>query len=43
MNDTIFAFKKYEDGSLDYDGITKYEFDKIGGFDVVLNRDELEI
>ena len=40
MNDAIFKFKRYEDSSLSYTGIDKYENGDIGLFDTTIKRDE---
>jgi hypothetical protein len=37
MNDAVYKFKRYEDSSLEYTGISKHEGEKIGGFDTVKN------
>ncbi len=42
MNDAIFKFKRYEDSSLSYTGIQKHITDEIGGFDMVIRREEYE-
>ena len=43
MNSAIFAFKRYEDASLTYTGVNKYKNEKIGGWDTVLSKDEVEM
>ena len=35
MNDAIYKFKRYEDSSLNYLGLTKHDLTKIGLFDTV--------
>ena len=40
MNDAIYKFKRYEDASLKYTGITSNNFDKIGLFDTVIQTSE---
>ncbi len=42
MNDAIFKFKRYEDSSLSYTGISKKITDEIGGFDTVILREEYD-
>ena len=44
MNSAVFAFKRYEDASLSYTGISKHEELVIGGFNTKASREEfLEI
>ena len=38
MNDAVYKFKRYEDASLEYTGISKHEGEDIGLFDTVLTR-----
>tara|TARA_B110000037_G_C17121360_1_gene505967 strand:- start:142 stop:2634 length:2493 start_codon:yes stop_codon:yes gene_type:complete len=40
MNSAIFAFKRYENSSLHYDGITKHNPKEIGLFDTAISREE---
>ena len=40
MNDAVYKFKRYEDASLEYIGISKHEGEDIGLYDTVLNSDE---
>jgi hypothetical protein len=40
MNDAIYKFKRYEDSSLNYTGINKYEGENIGLFDTVLSSED---
>ncbi|MEI6289847.1 MAG: GIY-YIG nuclease family protein [Chloroflexota bacterium] len=42
MNDAIFKFKRYEDASLSYTGIDKHAGEDIGGWDIVVKRQEYE-
>lgn len=42
MNDAIFKFKRYEDSSLSYTGVNRHEGEDIGGWDVVIKREEYE-
>lgn len=42
MNDAIFKFKRYEDASLFYTGIDKHKDQDVGGWDVVLKREEYD-
>lgn len=40
MNDAVYKFKRYEDASLTYAGITKHEGENIGLFDTVVRSTE---
>lgn len=40
MNSAVFAFKRYEDSSLTYTGISKHEEIIIGGYDTKITRTE---
>ncbi len=40
MNSAVFAFKRYEDSSLSYTGITKHKEINIGGWNTKLNKEE---
>lgn len=42
MNDAIFKFKRYEDSSLSYTGIDKNADKDVGGWDIVIKREEYE-
>jgi hypothetical protein len=45
MNDAVYKFKRYEDGSLEYigfDNFTKKETRRVGGWDSTLPRDVFE-
>jgi len=42
MNGAVYNFKRYEDASLEYTGIKKHEGEKVGGWDTVLSKSELE-
>lgn len=42
MNDAVYKFKRYEDASLEYTGITKHRGTNVGLFDTVLSRKEYE-
>ena len=43
MNDAVYKFKRYEDASLEYVGISKYnEKDKVGGWDTVVSQKEFQ-
>jgi len=37
MNDAVYKFKRYEDASLNYTGITKHRDQDVGLFDTVLS------
>ncbi len=43
MNDAVYKFKRYEDASLEYIGISKHSEDKIGLFDTVISGDDYNI
>jgi hypothetical protein len=40
MNDAVYKFKRYEDVSLSYTGISKHLEDKVGLYDTVLSRED---
>jgi hypothetical protein len=40
MNDAVYKFKRYEDASLEYIGISKHQDEDIGLFDTVLSRED---
>ena len=40
MNDAVYKFKRYEDASLEYVGISKHEDQAVGLFDTVLSADD---
>ena len=40
MNDAVFKFKRYEDSSLEYAGISRYRETRVGGFDTSLTSQE---
>ena len=42
MNAAIFSFKRYENASLHYAGITKYNFKEIGLFDTKLSSEDFQ-
>ena len=42
MNDAVYKFKRYEDPSLSYTGITKHHEKDIGLYDTVLSRQECD-
>jgi hypothetical protein len=42
MNDAVYKFKRYEDASLEYIGISKHEGEDVGLFDTVLTRQDYE-
>jgi hypothetical protein len=42
MNDAVYKFKRYEDASLEYTGITKHKHQDVGLFDTVLSSDDYE-
>ncbi|MCT7507407.1 DEAD/DEAH box helicase family protein [Aliarcobacter cryaerophilus] len=42
MNDAIYKFKRYEDSSLEYSGISKNQNEKIGLWDTLINKDDMK-
>lgn len=42
MNSAVFSFKRYEDTSLSYSGITKHEPSEVGLFDTVISSNEFK-
>ncbi len=42
MNDAVYKFKRYEDASLEYTGVSKHYGANVGLFDTVLSRIEYE-
>ena len=42
MNDAVYKFKRYEDASLEYVGISKHEGESVGLFDTILSREDYE-
>jgi hypothetical protein len=38
MNDAVYKFKRYEDASLEYIGISKHKGEDVGLYDTVLSR-----
>lgn len=40
MNDAVYKFKRYEDSSLSYSGISMHKGEKVGGYDTVLTEEE---
>lgn len=42
MNDAVFKFKRYEDASLEYTGISKHQGNAVGGYDTVLSAKEYQ-
>ena len=42
MNDAVYKFKRYEDSSLSYAGISKHKNQDVGLYDTVLNRQDYE-
>lgn len=42
MNDAVFKFKRYEDSSLEYTGISKQKNNQVGGYDTTTTRKEFE-
>jgi hypothetical protein len=42
MNDAVYKFKRYEDASLEYIGISKHKGQDIGLYDTVLSRKDYD-
>lgn len=42
MNSAVFAFKRYEDASLVYTGLTKHEELRIGGWNTKISKENYE-
>jgi hypothetical protein len=42
MNQAVYNFKRYEDASLSYTGISKHRGEKIGLYDTVVTQDEYD-
>ena len=42
INDAIYKFKRYEDSSLEYSGISKNQNEKIGLWDTSINKDDMK-
>jgi hypothetical protein len=42
MNDAVYKFKRYEDASLSYTGISKHPLEDIGLFDTVITREDAQ-
>ena len=40
MNDAVFKFKRYEDASLEYTGISRQTKEQVGGYDIVITAEE---
>jgi hypothetical protein len=40
MNDAVYKFKRYEDASLEYTGISKHQNEPVGLFDTVISANE---
>ncbi len=40
INSAVFVFKRYEDASLSYTGLSKHHETMIGGFNTKIERDE---
>ena len=43
MNDAVYKFKRYEDGSLVYTGINRHEGEKVGLYNTVLTAEDYEL
>ena len=42
MNDAVYKFKRYEDASLNYSGISKHDETKVAGCDTVISKKEFD-
>ena len=42
MNDAVFKFRRYEDSSLVYTGISKHKGLDVGGYDTTLTYEEYQ-
>ena len=42
MNDAVYKFKRYEDASLTYTGIDRYEDENKGGWDTVISSEDYQ-
>lgn len=42
MNDAVYKFKRYEDASLEYTGISKQQDHAVGLFDTVLSKSDFK-
>lgn len=42
MNDAVFKFKRYEDSSLRYVGINRYENENIGGYNTLISAEDFD-
>ena len=43
MNEAVYKFKRYEDSSLDYSGLSKHNEEKVGLFSTVISKEEYDI
>ncbi len=43
MNDAVYKFKRYEDASLEYIGISKHEGEDVGLYDTVLSKEDYQV
>ena len=42
MNDAVYKFKRYEDASLSYSGLTRHDPNDVGLFDTVISSEEFQ-
>ena len=40
MNDAVYKFKRYEDSSLEYTGVSRRIGEDVGGFDTTISESE---
>ena len=43
MNDAVYKFKRYEDASLEYTGISKHQEENVGLYDTVLSAEDYRV
>lgn len=43
MNDAVYKFKRYEDASLEYTGISKHQDENVGLYDTVLSAEDYRV
>jgi len=43
MNDAVYKFKRYEDASLEYTGISKFKDEPVGLYDTVLSAEDYKV
>ncbi len=43
MNDAVYKFKRYEDASLEYTGISRHKDEPVGLYDTVLSAEDYRV